>query len=303
MSAFTKAVSSETCKSEITKQHNQLLVIDPKIEIAGVISPLSDEVAPIGVPLPEQVTTEMPAIEGGGAGADEEAAEIAASEAGMDFESIVVNRYSKQTDSAGDPVTLVKIAEELRAPSERFIEAIHTIRDAYRVNGGGKAGKEAIRSLKSNLPAVTFNASGSRNQPESANGIVAVDLDELGGRIETARSQLKLDSHCLLVFKSPSGDGLKALFRVPAPSGTESEMRRAHRRNFLAVQSYLKKNYGLDVDPAASDLMRLCYLSHDPHCKLNHAAVELDINGNLPADGSDPDDVRWTPKIGPAVKR
>ena len=211
------------------------------------------------------------------------------------LEKIVVNRYTKHTSQESSKHGLVEIVAEIQSPSVEIVEAINTIRDVYNEKRTGKQGKEAIRSLKSNLPAVTFNASGSRNQPESANGIVAVDLDELGGRIETARSQLKLDSHCLLVFKSPSGDGLKALFSVPAPTGTECEMRRAHRRNFLAVQSYLKKNYGLDVDPAASDLMRLCYLSHDPHCKLNPAAVELDINGNLPADGSDPDDVSIVP--------
>ncbi len=85
MSAFTKAVSSETCKSEITKQHKQLLVIDQEIELDGVSSPLFDEVAPIGITLPEQGTTQMPATEGGGARADEEEVEIAASELGMDL--------------------------------------------------------------------------------------------------------------------------------------------------------------------------------------------------------------------------
>lgn len=259
-----------------------------------------EQIQPRQIFIPKESTAAEGGVLGSGAapgevasGDDAQPASLSGAESKL--ENIVVNRYRKHTSQESSKHSLVEIAAEIQSPSAELIEAINTIRDTYRANGGCKAGKEAIRSLKSELPAVAFNANGSRQECSVSNGIVSVDLDELGDRLSEARETLKVDPHCLFVFTSPSGDGLKALFKVPAPSGAENEMRYAHRRNFLAVQSYLKK-YGLNVDPAASDLMRLCYLSHDPFCELIASAVELDINGNLPTDGTDPDDLSLDPE-------
>ena len=214
-----------------------------------------EQIQPRQIFIPKESTAAEGGVLGSGAapgevasGDDAQPASLSGAESKL--ENIVVNRYRKHTSQESSKHSLVEIAAEIQSPSAELIEAINTIRDTYRANGGCKAGKEAIRSLKSELPAVAFNARGSRQECSVSNGIVSVDLDELGDRLSGARDILKVDPHCLFVFTSPSGDGLKALFKVPAPSGAENEMRYAHRRNFLAVQSYLKK-HGLNVDPAA----------------------------------------------------
>jgi hypothetical protein len=204
------------------------------------------------------------------------------------FESISVDRYLNCKTSEARVVPLAAVVEEIRNPMTEVQTLIREIRSCYKSHGGGKAGKKAIGELKSQLPAFTLNATGSRLEANVSNGIVVIDLDELGQRLSWARDNLKADPHCLFVFTSPSGDGLKALIKVPKAIGDEHQMRQQHRRNFLAVREYLRTSFALEIDPAASDILRLCYLSHDPDCELVYSARELEVEKYLPADRSDP---------------
>jgi len=203
------------------------------------------------------------------------------------FESISVDRYLNCKTSEGRVVPLVAVVEEIRNPSAEIETLIREIRSCYKSHGGGKAGKKAIDELKSQLPAFTLNATGSRLEANVSNGIVVIDLDELGERLSGAYESLRADQHCVQVFISPSGDGLKALIRVPKSTGNDQEMRLQHRKYFSAVRKYVREQFSLAVDPAASDIMRLCFISHDPGCTFNPNAKELDVWKYLPADGSD----------------
>ena len=202
---------------------------------------------------------------------------------------ILVNRFDSHRANTGAVVPLENIIREISSPPEERRELSLGIRTTYQASGGAKAGKAAIRDLKGGLPAVTFSATGTRREPDGSTGILAIDLDELGTQLGGARRQLELDSHCLAVFVSPSGDGLKALIKVPTPTGTGEEMRGNHRMNFLAVRSYIKTKLNLLIDPAASDLLRLCYLSYDPECRINSLAQELDVERWQPKEEDVPD--------------
>jgi hypothetical protein len=70
------------------------------------------------------------------------------------------------------------------------------------------------------------------------------------------------------LFVSPTGDGLKAVFRVPADPAK-------HKENIRAVEKYVRDLTGLRIDEACSDVARLCFMSHDPDAYLNEKAVEL----------------------------
>lgn len=204
-------------------------------------------------------------------------------------QQILVNRFDSHRANTGAVVPLEDIIREISTPPEERRELISRIRATYQAAGGGKAGKAAIRDLKGGLPAVTFSATGTRREPDGSTGILAIDLDELGTQLVGARRQLELDSHCSAIFVSPSGDGLKALIKVPTPTGTAEEMRGKHRTHFLAVRSYIQTKLNLLIDPAASDLLRLCYLSYDPECRINPSAQVLDVARWQPKEEDDPD--------------
>lgn len=207
----------------------------------------------------------------------------------LDLDEIEVGRWESHTATRGMSVALSDIIDEIRNPSEEVKHLVAEIAATYLAAGMGKAGKDAIRSLKARLACVAFSATGTRREPEAATGLLCLDLDELGDKLTRARRDFRSEPHVVAVFVSPSGDGLKVIFRVPVTVGSDSVMRKAHRRIFKAAQKYVKKQFGLDVDPAASDLLRLCYLTYDPDVLLNEQASELDVERYHPSEDEDPD--------------
>ena len=69
-------------------------------------------------------------------------------------------------------------------------------------------------------------------------------------------------------FTSPTGLGLKLIFCV---AGSAAQ----HEKNFLGVQKHVRERYGLEVDTAARNLERLCFLSFDPLAIDFRAAIAL----------------------------
>ena len=173
------------------------------------------------------------------------------------FGSIKLMRFANHADRQGTEGSLEAVLGEIQNPPCQIKSLIAEIRGAYLAAGGGGDGKAAIRELKSKLPAATFSATGGRRTVESANGLIVLDLDELKERLQFLRREFEHDQHVVAVFVSPSGDGLKVVFRVPSSGGNQIEMRRQHRRSFKAVEAYVHRKFGVQADPAASDLLRL----------------------------------------------
>lgn len=65
-----------------------------------------------------------------------------------------------------------------------------------------------------------------------------------------------------LLFRSPSGDGLK--WTIEANRGQIS-----HSDYFRAVAGYIAKAYGIEPDKSGKDLARACFLPHDPGAFIN----------------------------------
>lgn len=97
-------------------------------------------------------------------------------------------------------------------------------------------------------------------------GLLCIDLDHLGLRLHTLRSQLCDDPRFVteLAFVSPSGDGLKWVVRIDL---TQAD----HPTWFRALQNYLRLTYGVEADPSARDVARACYLPSDASCYVNPA--------------------------------
>ena len=137
-----------------------------------------------------------------------------------------------------------------------------------------KAAKRAVGDLKKALPAVAF--SGTFSYRASANllghsGLLCADLDDLDAEtLARCRARLASDPHVWSVFTSPTGSGLKAVFRVPADAGR-------HSASFAAVRDYVLAKCDVEIDEACKDLARLCFVSDDLDATLNENAVELPV--------------------------
>lgn len=147
---------------------------------------------------------------------------------------------------------------------------IHHILDLIK-NGNSKTLVEAIRSepieekrklLKAQLPCICFSGVFRKREDKGLvehSGYIILDWDHLPN-VEVFKSELKQDPFIFAAFISPSGDGVKALVKIPPQIDN-------HRLYYRAIlQSY----NGLDKKNCNES--RVCYESYDPDIYINIAS-------------------------------
>jgi hypothetical protein len=94
-------------------------------------------------------------------------------------------------------------------------------------------------------------------------GLLCVDFDHLNS-VSALFSRLLQDDYfdTQLLFRSPSGDGLKWIISIDTKTAT-------HGDYFAAVANYILQTYGVAVDKSGRDISRACFLPHDPQAFIN----------------------------------
>jgi hypothetical protein len=105
--------------------------------------------------------------------------------------------------------------------------------------------------------------------------LLCADIDKVPKRIGELHDTARNDRHAAAAFVSPSGTGIKIVFRVPVAADAKQ-----HQQNFNAVRAHVAGLYRAQVDEAAKDIARLCFVSHDPAAFYNADAAPLDVNGH-----------------------
>lgn len=117
--------------------------------------------------------------------------------------------------------------------------------------------------LKRRLPAVMWGGTFSKRSNDALlvpSGFIGADLDHVGERLNDLHDAARRDPHCVACFVSPSGDGLKPVFRASS---------------FRQVQQHVRAHYGVECDAACRDIARLCFVSYDPAAFYNPDALPL----------------------------
>ena len=97
----------------------------------------------------------------------------------------------------------------------------------------------------------------------SVSRLLCVDFDHIPS-LEDLFQALLQDRffETALLFRSPSGDGLKWVIEIDR--GTLS-----HADYFRAVEQYILKTYSIQVDKSGKDISRACFLPYDPQAFIN----------------------------------
>jgi hypothetical protein len=147
---------------------------------------------------------------------------------------------------------------------------IYTIKD-----GKERKAIEDVRGSKRSkltLPAVLWSGLFSARANDKLvkhSGLCVADLDTLNGDLIAVRRQLEGSKSAYTVFVSPGGNGLKAVFRIPADATR-------HADSFRAIEKHVLELTGKQIDKSGKDLARLCFVSYDPGVYYNPDALELE---------------------------
>ena len=126
--------------------------------------------------------------------------------------------------------------------------------------------KHARNFKAANFDYCTFSGT-FRQRNESGliehSGLLCLDFDHLND-VESLFLRLLEDEYfeTQLLFRSPSGDGLKWIVPINV-----AEM--PHGDYFRAVSNYVLATYGVEVDRSGRDIPRACFLPYDPQAFIN----------------------------------
>lgn len=125
---------------------------------------------------------------------------------------------------------------------------------------------QARKFKSTNFDYCTFSGTFTTRNDKALikhSGLLCLDFDHLQS-VEKLRSQLLQDEYfdTQLLFRSPSGDGLKWIISIDTAQITHGDF-------FAAIANYIQQAYGVKVDKSGKDISRACFLPHDPQAYIN----------------------------------
>ena len=127
--------------------------------------------------------------------------------------------------------------------------------------------KDQRRAFKSTqFDYVTFSGTfrkRGRNHLIKYSGLICLDFDHLTD-VEDLFKRLLQDEYfdTLLLFRSPSGNGLKWIIHINIQDSSQ------HEEFFESLVCYCQQTYGVTPDEHCRDLGRACFLPYDPDAYL-----------------------------------
>lgn len=165
------------------------------------------------------------------------------------------------------PTPLERLFQQIKSPTPALQNQIERLRTLRQLD------ERKYQQSKISLPffiGASF-ADGLRHSARFTHlHYFVLDFDKLSPRgftLDQVRQKLQADERVALLFTSPGGDGLKALFRLAeALSDTQ---RFSHFYRAFALQ--FCRQHGLEglADRSTCDVTRVCFLSADPEAWFN----------------------------------
>lgn len=177
----------------------------------------------------------------------------------MAASTIRISYYKNFADTTGTDTAIDLFLNDVNEGKWQDLAlAIRTEKDEVKRN-----------NLKKRLPCVTISGTFHERKDESIkqhSGLIAIDIDKLGEKTETAKKMLSGDPYVFSCFTSVSGMGLCVIFSIDP---------KKHRDAYESIGAYLYSTYQLIADPAAKNESRLRYVTYDPNLYHNPNALKF----------------------------
>lgn len=98
--------------------------------------------------------------------------------------------------------------------------------------------------------------------------LICIDIDDITD-VSPIKEQIVSILPPALMFTSPSGNGLKVIYKIATAEGT-------HLAYFKALEQFFLSEINLAIDKSGKDIARACFLCHDPKAYYNKDSRKLD---------------------------
>ena len=166
-------------------------------------------------------------------------------------------------------VTIFRNIRETEAPFHRSVAfVLNRIKDGASKDIVSRIRKEKDKAsrneIKKELPAVCFSGFFTKRSDaaiQEHSGYICLDFDGYNTtkEMKAERDRLEKDKYIYSVFTSPSGNGLKALVRIPEDVDN-------HTNYFNALEKHFSSDH---FDRTCKNVSRVCYESYDPLIYIN----------------------------------
>ena len=169
---------------------------------------------------------------------------------------------------------IVTIFQNIRDTDTPFFRDVNVILE--RIKDGSSATKDIVKrirleknkternEIKKELPAICFSGKFNKRADSAViehSGLICLDFDGYPKQKELLQDKemLSKNKYVYSVFISPSGNGLKALIKIPADPEN-------HVNYFNSLEKYFNSPY---FDKTSKNISRVCYESYDPLLHIN----------------------------------
>lgn len=188
---------------------------------------------------------------------------------------ISIGKNIKQPNDPLEKISLKMLYDKTRNPQTKFIDFIEQLRKLRTID------EKQYRQYKTRLPyvvAANFNPSYRKIENFAKAKYFILDFDHFSEKeisIDNIFNKLKNDERVNLMFRSPSNDGLKLIFKL-------SEAFTDHGKYSMFYKIFAHKfgsEYNLSqvVDKRTSDVSRACFVSYDKEAYYNANCSEIDV--------------------------
>lgn len=170
--------------------------------------------------------------------------------------------------------------EDFREVRARILKDMETAKDENE----RKKLKEEINKEKSKFAAIvvgcTFKTSDNRRKEniDYITGLISVDIDHVSD-LESTFETLKNDKYNHMLYRSPSGEGLKMVVKYKKDYLTDlqDQIKFFEQQLFDHIKEYFKEKYNIDTDIQTKDINRLAYICYDEKSYYNEGSATFDF--------------------------
>ncbi len=188
------------------------------------------------------------------------------------MEDLIFNQWGRYLNPYGT-VTLTEFINKVS--NGDYKDTIDKLRNEYQLNGKS----DLYREYKKSLNSVTFSGEFPIDKREAKYikkyyGLMILDVDSIKDE-ETLQIILSIIieiKYTKLVFRSPTGNGLKILVLT---NNTDSKK---HTEFYKVLVKYYEFVLNIEFDSSTCDVSRLCYYSYDPDIYYNEDSEIFDFS-------------------------